>query len=86
MKLLQIHPTDNAAVAVETIEPGCVLNVGEYALTALDPIPAGHKIALRDISAGETIIKYASPIGHAVTDIKAGSHIHTHNVKSNLSG
>ena len=86
MKLLQIHPTDTAAVAVETIEPGCILNVGNSTITALDPIPAGHKIALRDIAAGENIIKYASPIGHAVTEIKAGSHIHTHNVKSNLSG
>jgi len=84
MKLLQIHPADTVAVAVEAVEAGCVLTVGNCTVTALDPIPAGHKIALCDIPAGENIIKYASPIGHALTDIKAGSHIHTHNVKSNL--
>ena len=46
----------------------------------------GHKYALRDISAGEDIIKYGNPIGHATVDIKKGEHVHTHNVKTNLSG
>ena len=46
----------------------------------------GHKYALRDIKAGEDIIKYANPIGHATADIKKGEHVHTHNVKTNLKG
>ena len=46
----------------------------------------GHKYAIRDIKAGENIIKYGCPIGHATADIKAGEHVHTHNVKTNLSG
>ena len=46
----------------------------------------GHKYALRDINCGENIIKYGSPIGHATCDIKKGDHVHTHNVKTNLSG
>ncbi len=46
----------------------------------------GHKYALRDIKRGEDIIKYGNPIGHATEDIKAGDHVHTHNVKTNLSG
>ena len=46
----------------------------------------GHKYALRDIKCGENIIKYGNPIGHATADIKAGEHVHTHNVKTNLSG
>ena len=45
-----------------------------------------HKYALCDIKAGENIIKYGQPIGHATEDIKAGEHVHTHNVKTNLSG
>ncbi len=45
-----------------------------------------HKYALRDIKCGENIIKYGQPIGHATEDIKAGDHVHTHNVKTNLSG
>ena len=46
----------------------------------------GHKYALCDIKAGENIIKYGNPIGHATEDIKAGEHVHTHNVKTNLAG
>ena len=46
----------------------------------------GHKYALYDIKAGENIIKYGNPIGHATCDIKKGEHVHTHNVKTNLSG
>lgn len=46
----------------------------------------GHKYALRDIAAGENIIKYGNPIGHAIVDIKRGEHVHNHNIKTNLSG
>ncbi len=46
----------------------------------------GHKYALCDIATGENIIKYGNPIGHATADIKKGEHIHTHNMKTNLSG
>ena len=46
----------------------------------------GHKYALRDIAEGENIIKYGNPIGHAICDIKKGEHVHTHNIKTNLSG
>ena len=45
----------------------------------------GHKYALSDIKKGENIIKYANPIGHATEDIKKGEHVHTHNMKTNLS-
>lgn len=46
----------------------------------------GHKYALCNIKCGENIIKYGNPIGHATCDIKKGEHVHTHNVKTNLSG
>lgn len=45
----------------------------------------GHKYAVTDIKKGEYIIKYGSPIGHAICDIKKGEHVHTHNIKTNLS-
>lgn len=52
----------------------------------LDGDKRGHKKALRDIKKGEDIIKYGYAIGHAEEDIKAGVHVHTHNIKTNLSG
>lgn len=42
----------------------------------------GHKIASRDIAAGEKIVKYGAPIGSATTAIPAGEHVHLHNMKS----
>ena len=49
-------------------------------------IENGHKYAVCDIKKGDNIIKYGMPIGHAISDIKKGEHVHTHNVKTNLSG
>ena len=46
----------------------------------------GHKYALCHITAGENVIKYGSPIGHATADIQVGEHVHTHNLKTNLCG
>ena len=46
----------------------------------------GHKYAIKDIKKGENVIKYGCPIGHATEDIKSGDHVHTHNLKTNLSG
>ncbi len=45
----------------------------------------GHKYALREIKKGENVIKYGFPIGHATEDIAAGEHVHSHNIKTNLS-
>ena len=46
----------------------------------------GHKYALYDINKGENIIKYGQVIGHATQDIKKDEHVHSHNLKTNLSG
>lgn len=46
----------------------------------------GHKYAVCDIKKGENIIKYGYPIGKAKENIRAGQHIHTHNLKTALSG
>lgn len=46
----------------------------------------GQKYALRDMAPGEPIIKYGNPIGHATEWIPKGAHVHTHNMKTNLSG
>lgn len=51
-------------------------------LKALSDIPLGHKIALRDLVEGDTIIKYDVDMGRVVAPIKAGEHVHVHNVKT----
>jgi len=51
-------------------------------IKALSDIPLGHKIALKDCKVGDTIIKYSNDIGKVVADIKAGDHVHIHNLKT----
>ena len=68
MTYRQIHPRDNVAVLLQ----------------AEGDIPAGHKIALRPIAAGEAVIKYGDPIGTATRDIAPGEHVHSHNLRTAL--
>jgi len=49
---------------------------------ALNDIPIGHKLALKDIGGGETVIKYGFDIGKTVAPIKKGEHVHVQNLKT----
>jgi (2R)-sulfolactate sulfo-lyase subunit alpha len=49
---------------------------------ALDPIPLGHKIALKDLGEGETVLKYGADIGKTRTAIGKGHHVHVQNMKT----
>ncbi len=51
-------------------------------MQARSDIPIGHKLALKDIPSGATVIKYGHDMGRAVADIKAGEHAHVHNIKT----
>ncbi len=81
-KTIIINPLDNVAVALKPLKKGeCFEGV-----TLIDDIEKGHKFALVDILENQDIIKYGNPIAHATKNIKAGEHVHVHNVKTNLSG
>ena len=85
-KLVQITPKDLVAVALIPLKAGDTVDYGAGAVTLLQDIPMGHKVALRAIEKGEPIIKYGFPIGEAREDIPEGAHIHTHNLHTLLSG
>ncbi len=80
---LKIHPEDNVAVALRTLEAGRMIReAGEVVLAS--EIPQGHKFALRRIEEGEKVVKYGAPIGTALRRIEPGEWIHTHNLKTGL--
>lgn len=85
---LKINENDKVVVALKTIPAGETVTVdvqGEKRqITALEEIPAGHKMAVCDIPAGEEVIKYGYRIGNAKEDIRAGAWVHTHNLKTAL--
>ncbi len=84
MTILKINEGDNVAVAIETIPEGAQVSVGEEKITAVTEIPAGHKMALKDLAAGEEVVKYGYPIGRTKEAVRKGEWIHTHNVKTGL--
>jgi (2R)-sulfolactate sulfo-lyase subunit alpha len=51
-------------------------------LKALNDIPLGHKIALKDFKVGDTVMKYGHDIGMVVADAQSGAHVHVHNLKT----
>ena len=77
---IHLHPTDNVAIARVPLPAGTELRVDGLPLLTRDAIPAGHKVALWDIAAGETVERYGQVIGRAKVPIDAGRHIHTHNL------
>jgi altronate dehydratase len=80
--VIVISAADNVATALEALEPGRVIQHGVTAITVREPIPRGHKLALKSVAAGDSVVKYGSSIGIATADIEPGAHVHTHNVSS----
>ena len=83
-KALQIHEKDNVAVALTDLKCGEPVSIGEVTVVPSEGIGRGHKVALMDIPAGESVIKYGYPIGHAGGDISRGAWVHSHNLKTSL--
>lgn len=89
MRHFLVHDArDNVGVAVVDIAAGqSVAGVSldgsvEFTLAARQEIPLGHKIALKDLKVGDTVVKYGESIGRVVADIAAGQHVHVHNLKT----
>jgi altronate hydrolase len=75
---LRLNAHDDVLIATQDIKPGTVLPGEQIASSA--SVPAGHKIAARDIAAGEPVRRYNQIIGFATRDIAAGQHVHLHNL------
>jgi (2R)-sulfolactate sulfo-lyase subunit alpha len=85
-----LHDPDDsvAVVVVEGIKAGQTLTGlildqdRTIDLRCAQDIPLGHKVALKDMNIGDTVIKYGVDIGKVVAPIKAGEHVHIHNLKT----
>ena len=83
---LKINPADSVVVCLQPKHAGEVIEIDGQQITLHQDTPAGHKVLIKDVHQGEDIIKYGYPIGHALTDLKAGEWVNEHNLKTNLSG
>jgi len=77
-----------AVVVVEGVKAGMTLNGWimdedkSTSVTARQDIPIGHKVALKDMAPGDTVVKYGIDMGKVVAPIQAGEHAHVHNIKT----
>ena len=77
-----------AVVVVEGVKAGAQLagwmmdDDRMVELAARQDIPIGHKIALKDMAVGDTVVKYGIDMGKVVAPIQAGQHAHVHNIKT----
>ncbi|MDB4879303.1 MAG: D-galactarate dehydratase/Altronate hydrolase domain protein [Gemmatimonadetes bacterium] len=83
---VRVHADDNVAVAIRPLAAGESVEVAGARITLRDPVPAGHKIALRALDAGEPVVKYGFPIGQITAPVAAGGWIHSHNLRTRLEG
>ena len=74
--VIRLHGSDNVVIALADLGKGA--EVGGMVLPGA--VPRGHKIAARDIAAGENVLRYGQIIGQATQEIPAGAHVHSHNL------
>lgn len=84
-RLIRLADEDNVLMIATTLAEGEDVQVAGHTIGILRTLSLGHKLAGRDISAGETITKYNFPIGVATEDIALGAHVHVHNVRSDYT-
>ena len=85
-----LHDADDsvAVVVVEGVKAGTAMtgwvmdDDRTVNLPARQDIPIGHKVALKDMAPGDTVIKYGIDMGKVVAPIRAGEHAHVHNIKT----
>ena len=78
--VIRLHVSDNIAIARVSLSAGSTVRIADLEITAAEDIPAGHKIALKKIRAGEQVIRYGQRIGPASRAIETGQRVHTHNL------
>jgi altronate hydrolase len=77
---VRLGPEDTVGVTTRALLAGTDLTVGDVHVRVRDDVPAGHKVALEDVPAGSPVRKYGQVIGVAAVPIRAGDHVHTHNL------
>lgn len=84
-KALQIHPDDNLLVALTNLEAGQTVTADGQTVTTMEKIPSKHKLALKDLKAGDGIFMYGSLVGTVTEDVPTGGLLTTENTKHEVS-
>ncbi|MCJ8323633.1 MAG: UxaA family hydrolase [Rhizobiales bacterium] len=82
INLLILNPADNVAILKRAVKEGSSNMIQDEQFIFSKSLDMGHKIAIRPIKIGETILKYGASIGFAAQNIATGEHVHIHNLTS----
>lgn len=80
MTLMRLYETDDVAIALAAMCADEQATVTGDTIIVRSSVPAGHKVALRDLPAGSLVHKYGQVIGRITQDVRAGEHVHLHNL------
>jgi altronate hydrolase len=75
---IRLHPEDDVVIARAELPSGTLIS--KEKVSTLVTIPAGHKLAVREIAQGNPVRRYNQIIGFATRAIRAGDHVHVHNI------
>ena len=78
---IRLQPDDDVAISTGDATAGTAVDIGGDQILLRDDVPRGHKLAVRDIRAGDPVRRYGQVIGFAQAGIAAGEHVHLHNVE-----
>ena len=84
--VLRLDPRDDVSVALRPLAAGEGIEIDGHRVTVAEEVPHGHKLALRDMAAGQKVHKFGWPIGVLTAPVAAGDHVHSHNLSTLLSG
>lgn len=87
-RCFRVHADDTVATLLDDVPEAAEVRVlgggAAETLVAVEPAAVGHKLALRDLPAGEGVMKFGVRIGHATRDIRRGQWVHLHNLASDF--
>jgi hypothetical protein len=81
-RLILLSPQDNCLIAGARLEAGETVEIEGARVTLAKTIDLAHKIARFDLKTDDKVLRYGAIIGHVTADVKAGEHLHTHNLES----
>jgi phosphatidylserine decarboxylase len=79
---VRLSPSDNVVICCRSLFAGERFAIDGHALTVVESVPIGHKLALLPLAAGDKVLKYGMPIGSMTAAAQPGGWVHMHNMKS----
>jgi len=80
--VLHMVESDNVATAIKDLSAGTRIPYDGDAIKLDEDVPFGHKVALKDLESGDTVVKYGEAIGRTTAPVAPGERVHTHNCES----